>query len=94
MRNFYRPVLFSWIVLIAATLGSWYIGLEEVGEHSPYVPWFSTGLIVLATFKIRLIGLYFMELRHAPWSLRGIFELWVLCLSVGALGFYHFSPTA
>ena len=89
-----RGMLMAWVVLIGATIGSWWLGLEEAGGSSPWVSWLSSGLIVLAAFKMRLIGLYFMELRHAPWPLRGAFELWILAVCGGVLGFYHFAPTA
>ncbi len=44
-------------------------------------------IIVVAIFKVRLVGLYFMELRYAPTLLRGIFECYcvVLTLLLGVL---------
>jgi hypothetical protein len=40
-------------------------------------------LVVLAMFKVHLVGMHFMELRHAPVGLIGIFHVWVV--AVGTL---------
>lgn len=40
------------------------------GHHTPA----SLAIFAVAIFKIRLVGLYFMELKMAPRVLRGIFE--------------------
>lgn len=51
----------SWLILVAATLVSWAVGAEH-GTGS------AVGVVVLgiAAIKVRLVGLDFMELRHAP----------------------------
>lgn len=65
----------SWLILIAATLTSYVLGLEH-----------GTGALVvvvilgIAAAKVRLVGLDFMELRHAPVQLRVIFESY--CVAV------------
>lgn len=64
-----------WFVLILATLLTWSLGgIHHVpgvgGSHS--LAGFS--ILLIAFVKIRFIGLYFMELRHAPIALRGAFE--------------------
>jgi hypothetical protein len=87
-----RSALFAWCALVALTLGSWWLGLEEQTGDPRYLAWFASGLLLLAGFKIRLIGLYFMELRHAPWPLRLAFECWVVGLCLAVLGFYHWAP--
>jgi Prokaryotic Cytochrome C oxidase subunit IV len=61
----------AWLVLVGLTLVSWRLGAHGSGGHNVSA---SLVIIVVAVFKIRLVGLYFMELRDAPWSLRGIFE--------------------
>ena len=55
----------SWLILVAATLVSWAVGAEH-GTGS------LVGVVVLgiAAIKVRLVGLDFMELRHAPFALR------------------------
>ena len=56
-----------WAVLVAATLASWLLG----GGHGAAV-------VAIAVWKVRLVGLYFMELRTAPVPLRVVFEGWVV----------------
>ncbi|MEH3140267.1 MAG: cytochrome C oxidase subunit IV family protein [Mycobacterium kyogaense] len=69
---------FTWLILVAATIVSWVVGADH-GTGS------AVGVIVLgiAAIKVRLVGLDFMELRHAPVPLRATFEaycvgMWVL----------------
>lgn len=68
----------SWLVLIAATVVSWAVGAEH-GTGS------TIGVLVLgiAAIKVRLVGLDFMELRHAPIALRAAFETY--CVGMWAL---------
>jgi caa(3)-type oxidase subunit IV len=59
-----------WLVLIAATLISWKVGTDH-GVHAHL----ATVIVLLVAFiKVRLVGLYFMELRESPLPLRLIFE--------------------
>jgi caa(3)-type oxidase subunit IV len=69
---------FSWLVLIAATIISWAVGAEH-GTGS------LVALVVLgiAAIKVRLVGLDFMELRHAPIPLRALFECY--CVGIWAV---------
>ena len=51
----------SWLVLIAATLVSWAVGADHgTGSMAAVV------VLAIAAIKVRLVGLDFMELRHAP----------------------------
>lgn len=58
-----------WLVLVTATVVSWLVAADH-GTGS------GIGVVVLgiAAAKVRLVGLDFMELRHAPWPLRLAFE--------------------
>jgi heme/copper-type cytochrome/quinol oxidase subunit 4 len=59
-----------WSLLIGATLVSWRVGTDGGLDAQ-----LATTIVVLVAFiKVRLIGLYFMELREAPLPLRVIFE--------------------
>lgn len=69
---------FSWLVLIAATLISWAVGAEH-GTGSLV----AVAVLGIAAIKVRLIGLDFMELRHAPIPLRVVFECY--CVAVWAV---------
>ena len=73
----------SWLILIAATLISFGVGVEH-GTGAV------VGVVVLgiAAIKIRLIGLDFMELREAPIPLRAVFESYCVLLWAVLSGLY------
>ncbi|OBI21459.1 hypothetical protein A5712_15695 [Mycobacterium sp. E2327] len=68
-----------WFLLCALTVVSWALGTDHGfggGHHTPA----SLVIFAVAIFKVRLVGLYFMELRMAPLVLRGLFEGYCLAL--------------
>lgn len=68
----------SWLILVAATLVSWAVGADHgTGSMVAIV------VLAIAAIKVRLVGLDFMELRHAPIPLRVLFE--VYCFAVWAV---------
>jgi len=71
-----------WLVLIAATSISWALGVEHALGHNSATT-ASVLILLVAVVKLRLVGLYFMELRNAPTLLRALFEAY--CVIVGAL---------
>jgi len=68
----------SWFILVAATVVSWAVGAEH-GTGSVL----AVVVLAIAAIKVRLVGLDFMELRHAPIPLRVAFECY--CLGMWAL---------
>ncbi len=65
----------SWLLLVVATLASWLVGAEHgTGSTAAVV------VLAIAAVKIRLVGLDFMELRHAPVPLRAAFEGYCVAL--------------
>ena len=73
-----------WLALIAATLISWWIGTDDAAS-----PQLGTAVVLIVVFvKIRLIGLYFMELRDAPLPLRLLFEGYCLIVCTTLLVMY------
>jgi hypothetical protein len=68
-----------WVVLILATLTSLLLGADDLVTA---VKLASVLVIVIAFIKVRLVGLYFMELRDAPVPLRLIFEGYCLVVCV------------
>ena len=68
----------AWLVLVALTVTQWVIGTQS-GIGAPHVS-ASLVIFVVAVFKARLVGLYFMELREAPIALRGVFEGYCVAL--------------
>lgn len=71
-----------WLVLIAATVVSWTLGVEQ-GASASAERLVGVAVLAIAFIKLRLVGLYFMELREAPLPLRAIFETY--CFVVGTL---------
>lgn len=63
----------AWLVLTALTVTSWGLGTQHGFGGGNHVP-ASLAIIAVAVFKVRLVGLYFMELRDAPVALRSLFE--------------------
>lgn len=73
-----------WVVLMAATVTTtWLLSKDALAAR------FGTaGTMALAGWKVRLVILDFMELRHAPWPIRIAYEAWSLCVPAVILGFY------
>jgi Prokaryotic Cytochrome C oxidase subunit IV len=65
----------SWLILIAATGISFAVGVEHATGSMVVLV-----VLAIATFKMRLVGLDFMGLRHAPIPLRAAFEAYCLAL--------------
>ena len=66
-------------MLVALTLTQWAIGTHS-GIGGPFHVSASMVILFVAVFKVRLVGLYFMELREAPIALRGLFEAYCVVL--------------
>ena len=75
----------SWLILIAATLVSFALGADHGTGSSMVVV-----VLGIAAIKVRLIGLDFMELRHAPVPLRAAFEVYCVALWALLSGLYLF----
>jgi len=69
-----------WAVLVAASLLSWE-SMAIAGDDARLA---RAAILVIAFIKVRMVGLEFMELRHAPLALRIGFEVWGV-LVCGAL---------
>ena len=69
-----------WLALMALTALSLAVG----GAHG------TTVLVLAVAFvKVRFIGMYFMELRHAPLALRLLFDGWVVVVWAGLIVLYQ-----
>jgi hypothetical protein len=71
-----------WLLLVVATLLSWYLGDGHGAREVATV-----GVLVVAFAKVYLVGRYFMELRDAPRALRYGFAGWcaVMCVVLSTL---------
>jgi len=77
-----------WLLLAGLTGVSWWLGAGETIGTARSVELTTVGLLLLAFFKVRLVILYFMEIRTAPWILRCIFETWVVVVCLAVITIY------
>ena len=66
-----------WMLLVAATAASWAVG-HGLGLHAARDA--GIAVIVVAFVKVRLVILDFMEIRHAPLTMRIAGESWVAAI--------------
>ena len=79
-----------WTILVLATTLSWVLGSESgFGTDGHKIA--SVVILVVALFKVRLVGLYFMELRDAPIPLRAIFEFYCAAVCAMTIGLFLFA---
>jgi caa(3)-type oxidase subunit IV len=79
------PATAVWVVLIAATIVTWTLGTNHgLGNHTLA----SMVILLIAFIKVRLVGLYFMELRDAPAVLRGLFEAYCAIACTVVIGVF------
>jgi hypothetical protein len=70
-----RRITVVWILLLALTFGSFTIGIEQGAGFAAQA---ALIIIGIALFKVRLIGLHYMDVRSAPLGLRVMFEGYLL----------------
>lgn len=81
-------LLVVWLALSGITLLSLWMGsLGEPGALTPDAA-ITTGAIVIALVKTRVIFREFMEVRHAPALLGRLTDGWLLLTGLGLLGTY------
>ena len=80
------PITAVWSLLIAATLLSWWLGTDHGFGNEQTLA--ALTIIAVAFIKVRCVGLYFMELRHAPLPLRVAFEGYVVLVCGVVIGLY------
>lgn len=84
MKSLRRPATVVWAVLMLATCAStWWLSKDVV---TPVVA--TVAIMLIAGFKVRLVMLYFMELRDAPLPWRLVQEIWVLVATGLIVGIY------
>jgi len=64
---------YAWLLLIALTALSWSLGTDHGLAFGGHVA-ASLTIVAVAVFKVRIVGLCFMEVRTAPIPLRVLFE--------------------
>jgi caa(3)-type oxidase subunit IV len=78
-------VLTVWALLAVATAISLGLGTSHVSSLA------TVAALTIAFVKARIVGLEFMELRHAPPLLRGAFETWLVLIGSSVIGLFAFA---
>ena len=85
-----HPAVFVWGMLVAATAASWWLGLHHGKSYTTVTA--AATLILLITFiKVYLVGMYFMEIRHARNVLVRLFVAWTVVTCAATIGLYLFA---
>jgi len=87
-RRFEKRLLVVWLALSGITLAQ--LALASLGDRGSLMPnaAVTSGAIVIALIKVRIIIREFMEVRHAPALLCRLTDLWVALTGVSLLGSY------
>jgi hypothetical protein len=79
-----------WFFLVLATVISWWLGTAGTNRdgvsHEHELA--GVAILVISFIKIWYIGMYFMELKHAPFWLRSMFDVWCVGVCAGMLGVF------
>jgi len=92
MHLLLKPVSAAWLLLMLATCLSWWMGQDQglsavqTGDYRII----SSGLILIAFIKVRIVIRYFMEVRQAPLILKLICDAWVALVCGAILYLYWF----
>lgn len=84
-----RNLIFSketviWIVLMLISIFSWIVGINH-GMLFEKAFLESAAILILAFFKVRLVIMHFMEVGHAPTTLKLSCEVWVFVSCIGLI---------
>ena len=87
MIKFNKRLLLVWVILASLTLAYLWIDHSVDGSlrASAVV---TSGVIVIALIKVRIIFREFMEVRQAPALLCRLTDAWVILIAVSLLGSY------
>ncbi len=94
MNLLLKPVSAAWFFLMLATCLSWWLGQDHSlsSDMSSDYRIVSSGLIVIAFIKVRIIIRYFMEVRQAPLALKLICDAWVVLVCGTIIYLYCLGP--
>jgi hypothetical protein len=86
--GFDKRLLIVWLVLSAMTIAQ--LGVGSVDHEAALTPnaGITSGAILMALIKVRIIFRHFMEVRHAPVLLGRLTDLWLVVTGVTLLGCY------
>ena len=87
MIKFNKRLLVVWVVLASLTLSYLWID-HQVGGTLRASAVITSGVIVIAVIKVRIIFREFMEVRQAPTLLCRLTDAWVVLIAVSLLACY------
>ena len=87
MIKFSKRLLVVWVVLASLTLSYLWID-HSVGGGLTASAAVTSGVIVIAAVKVRIIFREFMEVRQAPALLCRLTDAWVILIAASLLGCY------
>ena len=87
MIEFNKRLLVVWVVLAALTLSYLWIDHSAGGSLRASAA-VTSGVIVIALIKVRIIFREFMEVRQAPAVLCRLTDAWVVLIGASMLGCY------
>lgn len=79
------PATYIWLLLMMVTGGSLWIAVDHGIDDTTVA---TAVVMTLAVVKAYLVGMFFMELRHAPFVLRAVFNAWCTACWAAVLGIY------
>jgi Prokaryotic Cytochrome C oxidase subunit IV len=85
--KFNKRLLVVWVVLASLTLSYLWID-HQAGATLRASAVITSGVVVIAVIKVRIIFREFMEVRQAPALLCRLTDAWVVLIAVSLLGCY------
>ncbi len=75
-----RPVSLVFVALVLLTGFSWWSAEGGGRTHHEGLAniWLTMLVMTIAAVKVHLVGMHFMELRHAPLVLKLTFHAWIV----------------
>ena len=86
MIKFNKRLLVVWLVLASLTLT--YLWIDHSSGARRASAAVTSGVIMIAVVKVRIIFREFMEVRQAPALLCRLTDAWVILIAVSLLGCY------
>lgn len=77
-----------WLLLILLTGFSWWLSASGSARPVQATHLATSSMFLVAFFKVRMVGMHFMEIKCAPWPLRLLFEVWAAGACGGIVGLY------
>jgi len=92
MHQLLKPVSATWLFLMLATSLSWWLGQDQAfsSDISSDYRIVSSGLMLIAFIKARIVIRYFMEVREAPLALKLVCDTWLVLVCGAIIYLYWF----